>query len=354
MTLSGIDISAFNPVSDWLALSSQDFLIMRATDGTYITANGLNASVDTAFSDNYANAVKTGIPLLGFYWVLENQPVAAQIGLFMATVQGKAGIPAIDVEPGILTTMGIDNVVSAITQFYTACQKNRGTGGLVYCTESDYTTLNPYLPGVAWWIANPNVTTPPTGAICWQSGTSTTPGFSGQVDQDQWLGTAEEFQALMSPPANPSWDYPIAGYAWTKDGNGYWIVSSDGMVWNYGTAQDLGSCYTLGLTGLSGTKPLDAPIVGCSAIETVQGQGLYLAGADGGVFNFGAAPLLGNIYTLGLTGLSGAHPLNAPIIGIAADPKGAGYTLFAQDGGIFPFGSVFVSQHPEWNKSKQG
>jgi len=41
------------------------------------------------------------------------------------------------------------------------------------------------------------------------------------------------------------------------------------------------------------------------------------------------------------------------IIGIAADPKGAGYTLFAEDGGIFPFGSVFSASHPEWNKSQQ-
>jgi hypothetical protein len=35
------------------------------------------------------------------------------------------------------------------------------------------------------------------------------------------------------------------------------------------------------------------------------------------VFNFGSAGFYGSTYTLGLTGLTGSHPLNAPIVGVA-------------------------------------
>ncbi|MEX6430881.1 hypothetical protein, partial [Ferrimicrobium acidiphilum] len=60
--------------------------------------------------------------------------------------------------------------------------------------------------------------------------------------------------------------------------------------------------------------------------------GYYLAGQDGATYAFGA-PTYGSTYTYGLTGLTGSHPLNAPIVGMAAAPNGGGYWLVAADGG---------------------
>ncbi|WP_298446430.1 hypothetical protein, partial [Ferrimicrobium sp.] len=80
-----------------------------------------------------------------------------------------------------------------------------------------------------------------------------------------------------------------------------------------------------GITGLTGSHALNAPIVGIAALPN--GNGYYLVASDGGVFNFGSAQLYGTTYSLGLTGLTGSRPLNAPIVGMAVDPQGTGYVL---------------------------
>ncbi len=131
---------------------------------------------------------------------------------------------------------------------------------------------------------------------------------------------------------------PIVGMAATPDGKGYWLVAKDGGIFNFGDAGFYGNPYTLGLTGLSGSHPLAEPIVGMAA--TPDGKGYWLVAKDGGIFNFGDAGFYGNPYTLGLTGLSGSHPLAEPIVGMAATPDGKGYWLVAKDGGIFNFGDA--------------
>ncbi|MHB1519869.1 MAG: glycoside hydrolase family 25 domain-containing protein [Ferrimicrobium sp.] len=131
---------------------------------------------------------------------------------------------------------------------------------------------------------------------------------------------------------------PIVGMAATPNAQGYWMVGKDGGVFNFGNAHNYGSTYSYGITGLSGSRPLNAPIVGMAA--TPNGGGYWLVAADGGVFDFGNAGFYGSTYTDGLTGLSGAHPLNKPVVGITATPGGHGYWMVAADGGVFNFGSA--------------
>ena len=59
--------------------------------------------------------------------------------------------------------------------------------------------------------------------------------------------------------------------------------------------------------------------------------GYWLAAADGGVFSFGDASFYGSM---------GGHPLNAPVVGMAATPDGRGYWLVGADGGVFSFGDA--------------
>ena len=133
-------------------------------------------------------------------------------------------------------------------------------------------------------------------------------------------------------------DQPIVGMAATPDGKGYWLVARDGGIFNFGDAGFYGNPYTDGLTGLTGSHPLSAPIVGMAA--TTDGKGYWLVGADGGVFNFGDAGFYGSTYTYGITGLGGSHPLSAPVVGMAATPDGQGYWLVGADGGVFNFGDA--------------
>ena len=60
-------------------------------------------------------------------------------------------------------------------------------------------------------------------------------------------------------------------------------------------------------------------------------QGYWEVAADGGIFSFGDAAFYGSM---------GGHPLNQPIVGIAATPDGKGYWEVAADGGIFSFGDA--------------
>ncbi len=79
----------------------------------------------------------------------------------------------------------------------------------------------------------------------------------------------------------------------------------------------------------SAVPGLNAPIVGIAA--TPDGAGYWVVAADGGVFTFGDARFFGSL---------GNVSLNAPIVGIAATPDGAGYWLVAADGGVFTFGDA--------------
>ncbi len=135
----------------------------------------------------------------------------------------------------------------------------------------------------------------------------------------------------MFPPVSPlpsfvnnglpsSLNEPIVGMAVTNDGNGYYLVASDGGVFTFGDATFHGSM---------GGKQLNQPIVGM-ALDQATG-GYWLVAADGGVFSFDA-PFWGS---------TGALHLNKPIVGMEAAPDGSGYRMVASDGGIFSFNLPF-------------
>lgn len=112
---------------------------------------------------------------------------------------------------------------------------------------------------------------------------------------------------------------PVVAMAATPDHGGYWLAASDGGIFNFGDA---------GFYGSTGGVRLVSPIVGMAADPLTRGY--WLVAADGGVFSFDA-PFLGSM---------GGRHLNAPIVGMASTPDGGGYWLVARDGGIFSFGDA--------------
>jgi hypothetical protein len=142
-----------------------------------------------------------------------------------------------------------------------------------------------------------------------------------------WLG------AITSHGGAPTFGSPalsgvrltkaIIGMAATPDGQGYWLVATDGGIFAYGDAQFYGS---------TGALHLNEPIVGMAA--TPDGKGYWLVASDGGIFSFGDAQFYGS---------TGALHLNESIVGMAATPDGKGYWLIASDGGIFTFGDAQFS-----------
>jgi len=113
----------------------------------------------------------------------------------------------------------------------------------------------------------------------------------------------------------------IVGLAASRQG-GYWVVGADGSIFGFG-APNLGA-------GLPGQGVHVHNIVGAAA--TPDGQGLYLVASDGGVYAFGDATFQGSM---------GGKPLNRPIVGMAVDTQTGGYWLVGTDGGVFSFNAPF-------------
>jgi hypothetical protein len=84
----------------------------------------------------------------------------------------------------------------------------------------------------------------------------------------------------------------------THDGAGYWLVASDGGIFNYGDAPFHGS---------AGSLPLNKPVVGMA--PTSDGGGYWLVATDGGIFNYGDATFYGS---------TGSIVLNRPVVGMSA------------------------------------
>src|SRR5437868_12644008 len=72
---------------------------------------------------------------------------------------------------------------------------------------------------------------------------------------------------------------------------------------------------------------LNAPLVGIAA--TPRGNGYWLLAQDGGIFSYGGARFYGS---------TGNMHLNPPVVGIAPTPRGRGYWPGACDGGILLLG----------------
>jgi len=126
----------------------------------------------------------------------------------------------------------------------------------------------------------------------------------------------------LGPATGMRLNASIADMAARPQGDGYWLAAADGGVFGFGQAQFHGS---------AAGQRLAAPVVGIAA--TPSGNGYWLVAADGGVFSFGDAPFEGSI-------ASRAFSTLAPIVAIESTPSGHGYWLTSADGGVFTFGDA--------------
>jgi hypothetical protein len=99
----------------------------------------------------------------------------------------------------------------------------------------------------------------------------------------------------------------------------------------------IGSAVVFGVNspGSGGTATLTARLASATRVAQVgNGSGYWLVSSDGGVFTFGTAQFYGS--------MAGTH-LNSPITGIVPTSDDGGYWLVAQDGGVFAFGDAVYS-----------
>ena len=111
------------------------------------------------------------------------------------------------------------------------------------------------------------------------------------------------------------------------------MVASDGGIFSFGDAGFYGSLPGLGIApaGTPGTtKKLNAPIVGM--VPSADGDGYFMVGSDGGVFAFGDAKFEGSCPGIG--GCSGAA------VAVMPDATGNGYWLVTATGHLYTFGDA--------------
>jgi len=113
---------------------------------------------------------------------------------------------------------------------------------------------------------------------------------------------------------------PLTGGESLAGGSGYWLLARDGGIFSYGGARFFGS---------TGGFRLNKPVNGME--RTANDGGYWLVADDGGIFSFGNARFFGS--------MGGSH-LNQPVVGMERTVSGNGYWLFASDGGIFSYGDA--------------
>lgn len=206
--------------------------------------------------------------------------------------------------------------------------------GLIVATHYTYfpTTYTAYTVATTGHLqvigASTTIGTTDHLVAAWQNSTDCS-GLS--ISRNAWVADSQGAvfgeSTFSGPPADNFGDMagkhlnqPIVGMSPTADGEGYWLVASDGGIFTFGDARFFGS---------TGAIRLNKPIVGMAVTPT--GDGYWLVASDGGIFTFGNAPFFGSL---------GGHPLNAPIEAMIATPDGHGYWMVASDGGVFCFGDA--------------
>jgi hypothetical protein len=123
---------------------------------------------------------------------------------------------------------------------------------------------------------------------------------------------------------------PVVGIVSTPAGKGYWLVGSDGGVFAFGDAGYFGSIPGLGIHPADSGLPnsLEAPIVGI--VSSNDGQGYFMVASDGGVFAFGDATFAGSCPGIG--GCSGAA------VAVVPGQEYQGYWLVTATGHVYDFG----------------
>jgi len=139
--------------------------------------------------------------------------------------------------------------------------------------------------------------------------------------------------AAVASPAGADMSTPPTG------GPGLWSVTSAGAVQAIGGAVWYGDA-----SGLE----LWQPVIGIASTPT--GRGYWLAARDSGVFSYGDAPYRGNLIDQliardnlppgTLNGGNILQYLHGEIVDIAPAPDGGGYWLLGADGGVFNFGAA--------------
>jgi hypothetical protein len=195
------------------------------------------------------------------------------------TISGIVGVQIIDCEPNCVWPPSRAAQIAHETL-------SEGVRPTLYANASTWPSLDVALRAVGigrtvncdGWLADyDGDAVIPAGYVAKQFASHNThPVYDTSITNGVWPNAAAPPKP-PEPTPMPGLAHPAVTIFAAPNGQGYWIVSSDGGVFAYGVP----------FFGSLGSVKLSAPIVGASCTPT--GKGYYLVGADGGVFCFGDA-----------------------------------------------------------------
>ena len=163
--------------------------------------------------------------------------------------------------------------------------------------------------------------------------------------------------AIFKPAPSVTRQFAITAPVVARERSGYWMLGSDGRVFAFGNAPNLGSTAApavafsarrdgrgywivdgagnvraFGYATYRGGRPALFPGEIVSTISgTPTGNGYWLFTTSGRAFAYGDAHFYGDM---------GGIRLNGPVIASIATPTGRGYYMVGSDGGVFSFGDA--------------
>ena len=286
---------------DFAALAAQPDAV--AYDAVDVPAIPANATVVMAYVDGYYRTID----------VARARFPKARI-VTIATGAATSGVDLGDCEGGDLSPKQASDGL------------DRGQWRAIYAADSKRDEILTYRNGrpFPWFAAEPNGVPHRNpysiGTQFAWPGYGSPGNFDISLVDPAWLGLPPP----PAPPAPPPVPVPTRSKQMhdTPPTGGILVCRPDGAVFAEDGAHFYGSMHG---------HPLAAPVVGIASTPT--GNGYWMVGADGGIFNFGDARLLGpSPRLLKLWGLGTGHG-SIPVTGIArgAEP-GIAYTLISDTG----------------------
>ena len=280
-----------------------------------------------------------------------------------ATISGSPASGTTGTYP--ISIVAQNNVGSAVTQAFVlgvidVPSSPTGVTATAHNTSATITFNPPANDGdsaVTGYTVTATDTTSPANGGQMVSGTGSPIAVSGLTNGDSYTFTVSASNAAGTGPASTASSAvsPQPVVTIIGDGScGYWTIGGGGLVSNFGCAWDLGSM----------NEPLSTPIVAAAA--TPDGGGYWLVASNGGIFNYGDANYYGAPSSVSIVAISASSdgkgywlfgssgkvynygdatplaspPVNLHIVAAAATPDGGGYWLVASNGGIFNYGDA--------------
>ncbi len=215
--------------------------------------------------------------------------------------------------PPTSTTTTIPRTTTTTTSCVAGCPTTTTTSCVAGCSTST-TTPSTTSTSTTTTTVPPTSTTvppPPSGPGYWMLGSD------GTVYN---FGSAPDYESASPLSGSPGTFGAISA---SPNGDGYWLLNNGNSLYNVGYTPDL---VAVPLTAISA---ISSPEVGVAS--TSDGQGIWVTTSSGQILTGGDAKYFGD--------LSGTR-LDAPIVNLVPTPDSGGYWLLGGDGGVFTFGDA--------------